>query len=71
MKQHLRFLFTLLLAIVYGGAMFGQTTVTQTTFTVTSANNLNGDKNVSYSCEKGGGTVAPAAYGASQARALI
>lgn len=40
--------------------MFGQTTVTQTTFTVTSANNLNGDKNVSYSCEKGGGTVAPA-----------
>lgn len=60
MKQHLRFLFTLLLAIVCGGAMFGQTTVTQTTFTVTSANNLNGDKNVSYSCEKGGGTVAPA-----------
>lgn len=40
--------------------MFGQTTVTQTTFTVTSANNLKGDKNVSYSCEKGGGTVAPA-----------
>lgn len=28
MKQHLRFLFTLLLAIVYGGALFGQTTVT-------------------------------------------
>lgn len=28
MKQHLRFLFTLLLAIVCGGAMFGQTTVT-------------------------------------------
>lgn len=26
MKQHLRFLFTLLLAIVYGGALFGQTT---------------------------------------------
>ena len=25
MKQHLRFLFTLLLAIVCGGAMFGQT----------------------------------------------
>lgn len=59
MKQHLRFLFTLLLAIVCGGAMFGQTTVTQTTFTVTSANNLNGDKNVSYSCEKGGGTAEP------------
>lgn len=60
MKQHLRFLFTLLLAIVYGGALFGQTTVTQTTFTATSADNLNGDKKVSYSCEKGGGTVAPA-----------
>lgn len=60
MKQHLRFLFTLLLAIVCGGAMFGQTTVTQTTFTATSADNLNGDKKVSYSCEKGGGTVAPA-----------
>ena len=40
--------------------MFGQTTVTQTTFTATSADNLNGDKKVSYSCEKGGGTVAPA-----------
>lgn len=43
-----------------GGALFGQTTVTQTTFTATSADNLNGDKKVSYSCEKGGGTVAPA-----------
>lgn len=62
MKQHLRFLFTLLLAIVCGGAMFGQTTVTQTTFTVTSANNLNGDKNVSYFCEQGGGTTPPAVY---------
>lgn len=61
MKQHLRFLFTLLLAIVCGGAMFGQTTVTQTTFTATSADNLNGDKNVSYSCAKGGGTTAPIA----------
>lgn len=59
MKQHLRFLFTLLLAIVYGGALFGQTTVTQTTFTATSANNLNGDKNVSYSCAKEEGTSAP------------
>lgn len=60
MKQHLRFLFTLLLAIVCGGAMFGQTTVTQSTFTATSANSLNGDKNVSYSCAKEGGTAAPA-----------
>lgn len=41
--------------------MFGQTTVTQTTFTATSADNLNGDKNVSYSCAKGGGTTAPIA----------
>lgn len=60
MKQHLRFLFTLLLAIVCGGAMFGQTTVTQSTFTATSANSLNGDKNVSYSCAQGGGTTKPA-----------
>lgn len=60
MKQHLRFLFTLLLAIVCGGAMFGQTTVTQTKFTAISANNLNGDKKVSYSCAKEGGTAAPA-----------
>lgn len=59
MKQHLRFLFTLLLAIVYGGALFGQTTVTQTSFTNTSADNLNGDKNVSYSCAKEGGTANP------------
>ena len=40
--------------------MFGQTTVTQSTFTATSANSLNGDKNVSYSCAKEGGTAAPA-----------
>ena len=59
MKQHLRFLFTLLLAIVYGGALFGQTTVTQTSFTYTSADNLNGDKHVSYSCAKEGGTTKP------------
>ena len=43
-----------------GGAMFGQTTVTQTKFTAISANNLNGDKKVSYSCAKEGGTAAPA-----------
>lgn len=61
MKQHLRFLFTLLLAIVYGGALFGQTTVTQTSFSSSSADNLNGDKHVSYSCAKEGGTVNPAA----------
>lgn len=39
--------------------MFGQTTVTQTNFTAISADNLNSDKNISYSCAKGGGTVAP------------
>ena len=60
MKQHLRFLFTLLLAIVYGGALFGQKTVTQTSFTSTSADNLNGDNKVSYSCAKEGGTANPA-----------
>lgn len=43
-----------------GGALFGQTTVTQTNFTAISADNLNSDKNISYSCAKGGGTVAPA-----------
>lgn len=59
MKQHLRFLFTLLLAIVCGGALFGQTTVTQTNFTAISADNLNSDKNISYSCAKGGGTANP------------
>ena len=59
MKQHLRFLFTLLLAIVYGGALFGQTTVTQTSFSSTSADNLNGDKKVSYSCAQEGGTANP------------
>lgn len=42
-----------------GGALFGQTTVTQTSFTNTSADNLNGDKNVSYSCAKEGGTANP------------
>lgn len=42
-----------------GGALFGQTTVTQTSFTNTSADNLNGDKNVSYSCAKEGGTTNP------------
>ena len=42
-----------------GGALFGQTTVTQTSFTYTSADNLNGDKHVSYSCAKEGGTTKP------------
>lgn len=42
-----------------GGALFGQTTVTQTNFTAISADNLNSDKNISYSCAKGGGTANP------------
>lgn len=36
-----------------------QTTVVQTKFTALSANNINGDKNVSYSTSKGGGTADP------------
>ena len=42
-----------------GGALFGQTTVTQTSFSSTSADNLNGDKKVSYSCAQEGGTANP------------
>lgn len=36
-----------------------QTTVVQTKFTALSADNINGDKNVSYSSAKGGGTANP------------
>ena len=35
-------------------------TATMTSFTSVTSNNIGGDKNVSYSCEKGGGTSAPA-----------
>lgn len=58
MTKHLRFLIVLLMTLVWsaGGA---QTTVVQTKFTALSANNINGDKNVSYSTSKGGGTADP------------
>lgn len=42
------------------GSVWGQTTVTQTTFTAVSATSLNGDTNVSYTTAQGGGTTAPA-----------
>lgn len=58
MTKHLRFLIVLLMTLVWstGGA---QTTVVQTKFNALSANNINGDKNVSYSSAKGGGTANP------------
>lgn len=58
MTKHLRFLIVLLMTLVWS-AGWAQTTVEQTKFTATSANNINGDKNVSYSCAKGGGTSTP------------
>lgn len=65
MKNYLRFLspVLLLLAVLMGGGKIYATeiTVTQTTFTATSANNINGDKNVSYSTAQGGGTAKPIA----------
>lgn len=52
MKQHLRFLFTLLLAIVCGGAMFGQTTVTDEltpgSWDITGQNNYSQKKQLLY-----------------------
>lgn len=59
MTKHLRFLIVLLLTLVWS-AGWAQTTVEQTRFTATSADNINGDNNVSYSCAQGGGTVKPA-----------
>lgn len=58
MTKHLRFLIVLLMTLVWstGGA---QTTVVQTKFNALSDNNINGDKNVSYSSAKGGGTANP------------
>lgn len=58
MTKHLRFLIVLLLTLVWS-AGWAQTTVVQTKFTALSANNINGDKNVSYSTAKGGGTADP------------
>ena len=57
---------TLLAALVLGlgsATAWGQTTATQTTFTATSADNIGGDTNVSYTTDKGGGTSNPAISG--------
>lgn len=57
---------TLLAALVLGlgsATAWGQTTATQTTFTATSADNIGGDTNVSYTTDKGGGTTPPAING--------
>lgn len=64
MKNYLRFLspvMLLLMAVMFGGGKIyaKDVTVTQTSFTATSANNIDGDKNVFYSTAKGGGTAAP------------
>lgn len=48
----------MLLAMIWS-AGWAQTTVEQTVFTATSSDNIGGDKNVSFSCDKGGGTADP------------
>ena len=58
MTKHLRFLFVMLLAMIWS-AGWAQTTVEQTVFTAISSDNIDGDKNVSFSCDKGGGTANP------------
>lgn len=58
MTKHLRFLIVLLMTLVWS-AGWAQTTVEQTVFTATSSDNIGGDKNVSFSCDKGGGTADP------------
>lgn len=64
MKNYLRFLspvLLLLMAVMFGGGKIyaKDVTVTQTSFTATSANNIRGDKNVFYSTAQDGGTLAP------------
>lgn len=66
MKNYLRFLspvMLLLMAVMFGGGKIyaKDVTVTQTSFTATSANNIDGDKNVFYSTAQGGGTAKPVA----------
>lgn len=58
--QQLRTLLLALLVMAGAGNVWGQTTVTQTTFS-SSSGNVNNDTNVSYTSYKGGGTTAPAA----------
>lgn len=44
-------------------AASGAITATMTTFSETTSDNINGDSNVHYTCEKGGATTNPAIYG--------
>lgn len=64
MKNYLRFLspvMLLLMAVMFGGGKIyaKDVTVTQSSFTATSANNIAGDKNVYYSTAKGYASSSP------------
>ena len=64
MKNYLRFLspvMLLIMAVMFGGGKIyaKDVTVTQSFFIATSANNIDGDKNLSYSTAQGGGTAKP------------
>lgn len=59
MKHYLRFILVLLLSTVWCVGGYAQKTATQSVFTGTSADNVGGDKNLSFSCAKGGGTADP------------
>lgn len=65
MKNYLRFLspvMLLIMAVMFGGGgkiYAKDVTVTQSFFIATSANNIDGDKNLSYSTAQGGGTAKP------------
>lgn len=64
MKNYLRFLspvLLLLMAVMFGGGKIyaKDVTVTQTSFTATSANNIDGDKNVFYSTARGNASSNP------------
>lgn len=66
MKNYLRFLspvMLLLMAVMFGGGKIyaKDVTVTQISFTATSADNIDGDKHVFYSTAQGGGTAKPVA----------
>lgn len=58
MKHYLQTIFTLLVVMMWCGGGYAQdaTTAKQTSFTATTATNLGGDENVSYTAYKGGGT---------------
>ncbi len=63
MKHYLQSIFTLLIAMMWCmGGYADDVTATQSTFTATSADNLGGDTNVSYTTAKGGASTAPAIY---------